>query len=900
MEANKLPELSSIAFDSSEVADLSAQNINTFSSIENLLPRTDISIIKIRSNNVQKFDKEFFNKHKRIKYLDVSDNEIQDLMGIELLEDLVLLDCSKNFIKRLSNLEKCVSLKRLLISSNEITNVFLKSAIPKLVVLDLHKNQLKKIDFGKYFPLVSELYCDNCQLTSLNGLQEFASLKHFTAKGNMIYDVDNIASNTLADLDLTGNKVSKLSFISKFPNLVFINVSQNPITDKSLEGVKQCPAIRAFRCSNTDITRISPFLMLVPNIELLELEKTKINDYIDVITFVKKSKKLRLLSLRFTPLTNSLYTFKDNEMSKKWNSLEEYQNERGVNEELQKYRQGILDAGQLIEILDTIIVTDQEVLNGNYEYEESLHENASDEFENEEEDQIYKPLPLQPISTNFSEVETTEFSTQTENQQLHISKVSNSYEIQLKQTQLSSHNDVLMKIDPKPKINLSLSQPGSFEVAKPDVKLSIKADNLADVQPKQKPKFDFYSQSLFAVVPIPKKEERVVCINMSGCSPLISIEPKVKKLSQKTQQVFSSSPQKKQLSNKKSAIFEQKPANKPVLTVKSNQIFEINKKVKLSKTSTQIFTQNAKRKTNMLRHFEVLYDKKISKPQISFNAVSYEINQQEDPKIDISKIDIEKRDRIIRKLMQKNEELQAKISELSVDKGSDFKRQIEEYARKIKHLKQSQEKHLIEIGILRERTRSQSIEISKLLDKIPSNDTQSMSLIEKMFNAVESQNQFLVRKVSAIKPQVVENEDKSILMVIDNLLKQNRTLHNEIIKSTLQHDESSVTESSEISLSPKKTHHKKKNIDSRVIARQWQSQSQYSSSAASEIEESESTSYSYLPSEYVLRKPSKHRSHREHDRNPFGLSGDAPLWSPDRYQKRKTEGNPSYSISSYV
>lgn len=96
--------------------------------------------------------------------LNVSDDSIADMTGIEAFVNLDTLDCSGNQLTSL-DVSKSVVLKRLYCQENVLTSLDV-SEIHGLELLDCSDNQLTSLKVS-YFPTLRWLYCNNNLLTSL-------------------------------------------------------------------------------------------------------------------------------------------------------------------------------------------------------------------------------------------------------------------------------------------------------------------------------------------------------------------------------------------------------------------------------------------------------------------------------------------------------------------------------------------------------------------------------------------------------------------------------------------------------------------------------------------------------------------------------------------------------------
>lgn len=79
---------------------------------------------------------------EEIKYLDLSEKNIDDITGLAYLSNLEELNLSDNQIKDISEISGLVSITELNISNNEINDISSLSDITKLINLDLGKTRL--------------------------------------------------------------------------------------------------------------------------------------------------------------------------------------------------------------------------------------------------------------------------------------------------------------------------------------------------------------------------------------------------------------------------------------------------------------------------------------------------------------------------------------------------------------------------------------------------------------------------------------------------------------------------------------------------------------------------------------------------------------------------------------
>lgn len=105
--------------------------------------------------------------------LDLYDNHIKTMNGIENLVNLELLDLSYNNIKVMKNLEKLSKLKKLYLCSNKISNIeCLDSLVGHLEVLELGNNKIKVIENLPKFQCLKELHFAKNKISEIPELHE--------------------------------------------------------------------------------------------------------------------------------------------------------------------------------------------------------------------------------------------------------------------------------------------------------------------------------------------------------------------------------------------------------------------------------------------------------------------------------------------------------------------------------------------------------------------------------------------------------------------------------------------------------------------------------------------------------------------------------------------------------
>ncbi len=202
-----------------------------------------------------------------VRGMDIRNNSIQSLQGIEYFNQLKRLDCSFNQLNSL-NLQSLSDLNSLDCSKNQLTSLNLKDLVD-LQYMNCSLNQLDSLNLQSLSALKS-LDCSGNQLISLN-LQDLIDLQSM-----------NCLSNQLASLDVQG-----------LINLRYLLCGFNQLTTIKVNGLSN---LETLYCNNNQLI----------SLDLLGLISLKnLNCYVNQLTTLdmKESKKLVYLECSGNRLT---------------------------------------------------------------------------------------------------------------------------------------------------------------------------------------------------------------------------------------------------------------------------------------------------------------------------------------------------------------------------------------------------------------------------------------------------------------------------------------------------------------------------------------------------------------------------------------------------------------------
>ena len=136
-----------------------------------------------------------FNKIKHIKHINhltnLTDlffvaNKITTISGLEGLTKLRNLELGSNRIRELQNLSSLSSLEELWVAKNKITELTGLSGLPNLRLLSIQSNRIRDLSPLKDVPQLEELYISHNMLESLEGLEHNTKLHILEISNNKI------------------------------------------------------------------------------------------------------------------------------------------------------------------------------------------------------------------------------------------------------------------------------------------------------------------------------------------------------------------------------------------------------------------------------------------------------------------------------------------------------------------------------------------------------------------------------------------------------------------------------------------------------------------------------------------------------------------------------------------
>ncbi|PQE18818.1 phosphatase 1 regulatory subunit SDS22 protein [Rutstroemia sp. NJR-2017a WRK4] len=206
------------------------------SSIPSLKLSRFTSVIRLclRQNSITQIE-DLSSLSSTLQDLDLYDNLISHIRGLDDLINLTSLDLSFNKLKHIKKISHLTNLTDLYFVQNKITTIENLSGLTKLRNLELAANRIREIQGLDDLVNLEELWLGKNKITSISNLSPLRSLKILSIQSNRIRVLENLNLPTLEELYISHNALTSLSGLDSVPKLRVLDISNNQIS--SLTGI---------------------------------------------------------------------------------------------------------------------------------------------------------------------------------------------------------------------------------------------------------------------------------------------------------------------------------------------------------------------------------------------------------------------------------------------------------------------------------------------------------------------------------------------------------------------------------------------------------------------------------------------------------------------------------------
>ncbi|ESZ98943.1 putative protein phosphatase 1 regulatory subunit SDS22 [Sclerotinia borealis F-4128] len=210
--------------------------------------------------------------------LDLYDNLIAHIRGLEELTHLTSLDLSFNKLKHIKKISHLISLTDLYFVQNKLTLIENLDGLSKLRNLELAANRIREIQ----------------------GLHTLVSLEELWLGKNKIVEIKNLdALQNLKILSIQSNRIREITGLDKLASLEELYISHNALT--TLSGLESCSQLRVLDISNNQVSSLAGIKGL-KELEEVWASYNQIGDFNDVEEYLRDKEKLNTVYFEGNPL----------------------------------------------------------------------------------------------------------------------------------------------------------------------------------------------------------------------------------------------------------------------------------------------------------------------------------------------------------------------------------------------------------------------------------------------------------------------------------------------------------------------------------------------------------------------------------------------------------------------
>lgn len=256
--------------------DLSHNNISTLSSLEGLKSITELDLSANDISSTVELGSFTMAAENGDALVDLSYNYLRTVDSIGNIKNAITLDISHNFITMgLGGISDDTT--TLDVSYNLISDAGELKGKTKLKSLDISHNDLTTVeDIGTCVELVSLNLASN-KIKNINGIDELKNIESLNMSNNGLSDMPLCTTLTkLKYLDLSDNRISSFALVNRYESLVYLNAANNLATEFS--GINTLKSLVYADFSYNKIEKVYAKLHLTtPSLKVLKLSGNELS-----------------------------------------------------------------------------------------------------------------------------------------------------------------------------------------------------------------------------------------------------------------------------------------------------------------------------------------------------------------------------------------------------------------------------------------------------------------------------------------------------------------------------------------------------------------------------------------------------------------------------------------------
>ncbi|MBC1605506.1 hypothetical protein HCJ39_12360 [Listeria rocourtiae] len=211
----------------------------------------------------------------KLKDLNIPYNKIKSIEGIGRLPVLKNLYLQGNQISDIGMLEN-TNIRNLNMYDNQITSLNGVEKLSELTQLDVGKNQIKDIAPLKTLTNLTILRLNSNQITDITPIKSFVNLTRLELFANKLTSFSVLATLTgLESLDVTETGIDELTYVSKLDKLSYLKANRNKLSD--VKPMQALAGLKYLNVAENTISDVTPIRNLV-KLEELNISFNAISD----------------------------------------------------------------------------------------------------------------------------------------------------------------------------------------------------------------------------------------------------------------------------------------------------------------------------------------------------------------------------------------------------------------------------------------------------------------------------------------------------------------------------------------------------------------------------------------------------------------------------------------------
>lgn len=226
-EAKDLSDLSYLTFvEDLAIDSVPAGQLNYLSALVNL------TSLQIRNTAVSTDELKLIGALPKLESLTLSGCGLSTAAGLEAATGLKYLDLSQNTIRDLMPMANMSDLQEAHLQNNAINDLTPLSGLKSLAKLDVTFNLLTTLAPAYNCTTLTSLAAGNNSVESLAGIEKLIGLEYLDLSKNKLSDISPIGSCvTIKELDISDNSITDISAFSTLVNMTEFNFSRNNVEE---------------------------------------------------------------------------------------------------------------------------------------------------------------------------------------------------------------------------------------------------------------------------------------------------------------------------------------------------------------------------------------------------------------------------------------------------------------------------------------------------------------------------------------------------------------------------------------------------------------------------------------------------------------------------------------------